>query len=251
LDATPRQWSAKTMTTQRIECDYFSLPRPEYLTEVISYPDHQTLCFEREPCAGEIKIERVWYTEEERNIKDFSELCYRHFIARDEDSLCGLQIERLRVDLHPAWCARARAGETFGVVAAIATDPYGCLAFYASYEIDEGLKSNPLEIQTTMNHWLLDILKSLRIKTGAIREEERRIERQEGTSDQIERARMRMHTQHYTTPEVQAADIFHARHYPDRFAELETELANHPGLSQTVLDGIYTNARLSLAWWDA
>jgi len=28
------------MTTQWIDCTYFRLPRPEFLTEVISYPDH-------------------------------------------------------------------------------------------------------------------------------------------------------------------------------------------------------------------
>jgi len=239
------------MTTTQIECDYFSLPRPDDLTEVISDPEHQTLYFERGPCAGEIEIEMVWYTEEERNIKDFPEFCYHHFIAEDEERLTELHIETLSVDTHAAWCARAREGETFGLTAAIATGQYGCLAFFASYEIDEALAASStdhlLEMQIEMNRWLLGILHSLHIKTRGIREEERRSEQQEVEIEHTAQARMRMHKRNYTTAGVQAADPFHAWHYPDRFSELEAELANYQ-LSQTALDGIYTNARLSIAY---
>jgi len=63
-----------------------------------------------------------------------------------------------------------------------------------------------------------------------------------------EQERQHLHQARYTTPQAQAADPFHARYYPKRFAELETALAEYPNLPQIALDGIYTNARLSIAW---
>jgi len=234
------------MTTPWIDCTYFRLPRSEFLTEVISYPDHQTLYFERQGSEGEIKIKLVWRTQAEMKIKDFDRFCHGCFIADDEATLTDLRTDTMRVDGHHTWVASARHDDTFGITAAVDVGKYCCLAFFASYEIDDALAPDAGKIRT-MHHWLLDILQSLRIKTRAIQEEERQTDQKEAKMDQMELERMHLHQHNYTDAQTQVADPFHARHYPDRFAELEAELSNHT-LSQTALDGIYTNARLSIAY---
>jgi len=53
----------------------------------------------------------------------------------------------------------------------------------------------------------------------------------------------------YTSAEQQAADIFHARHYPEHFAKLKKLLAEkYPDLPEQAKQGIFNNARLSIGF---
>jgi len=59
--------------------------------------------------------------------------------------------------------------------------------------------------------------------------------------------RRQQHIASYTSAEQQAADIFHARHYPEHFAKLEKLLAEkYPDLPEQARQGIFNNARLSI-----
>jgi len=253
-----------------IDCDYFSLPSTENLTEVRLYREQTLLYFSKNAFYGVIDIRLRHYQEhiemdnkaklpflqklfsrKEGNAQkqqDFLQFFRNQILPKDSaGKLLDIPIENIALGCYFGYLTlHLIENREFQWTAAINVDSGHYLTFIANYrKIDESVftqADSPAAAETYQ--YLQSVLNSVQIKTAATEQNLQTLE----WENMQEAERIQWHQQHYTRAEQQAADPFHARHYPALFADLEKALKNFPDLSEETLQGIDSNARLAIGF---
>jgi len=268
-------------TAKILETQYFSLPKPDNLIKEYIGSVSLGLYFEHSGFTGEIDIYThslspgqttyvnheapdwyyLGYQHQPRAQKneDF-EAFFRHCIMFPEDEYDARNIPVSTGDnqgYSSCFGYQLAPNGKFRYVLAIDLDAYHYITFIATYEkIDGKLKPEsggvPEHDEQAVNdvyRYLTTIVHSLQIKTDAIKKNTQMIEENAELAVRQKNLQKEISLAHYANAELQAADPFHARYYPEHFAKLQEVLAeNYPDLSQTALAGIYSNARLAIAY---
>jgi len=226
-----------------IDCAAFGLPAPEKLVHVVQKRPGSLTCLLESNDPHSNGMLRIWMEEKDQNWNggrpDLREMFAFDMFSPDMDEEDGeeVTVETQTLDGHAAYTAFSLPDEHLPFLkftSLIDLDETYCLVFnYYGTHYEEERASRLEEVKK--------MLKSLHIggnfaETAHLAEEERDREAEE---------RIRQHQKNYTSAEEQAKDPFHARHYPEIFAEFEEKVKKHEVLSQYA-DGIYSNARLAI-----
>jgi len=254
-----------------VEETHFDFIRPDslgLLGDFYGGTDKAVAKFKLRHGTGRMEAELLRRETETRHM-DFSEFFYDWVFFRHYQKHAMTPVVTLNIDNHTAKLACSlRPDGRFSFISAIEPDDADniCfLEFEADYEIDamalsatdEKASRSALAFQPPFSaktnalaevyDHFLQILASMRIKDQVIHESKRQAEREAQKEHDARNARMQLYMSRYTTAEDQAADPFHARHYPDFFKQLQDVLAKHPDLLPYE-KGIYSNARLTIGF---
>jgi len=220
----------------------FCLPKPDKLIEILDVsPGNLITLFEsNDPHSnGMLRIEMKEKEEEEwlhgnPNLKIIFE--FDMFSPDIEKKM--FTTETQTIDRHNAYVAYSVEDERrlvkFTAIIDLDKTFYLYFNYYGRHYGDE---------QNNRIDYIQYILKTLQIKGNHQETAQQIIENKE----QSIKERIRYHQKHYTTPQEQKKDIFHARYYPKVFIELQKKVEKNKVLCQYA-DGIYTNARLSIGF---
>jgi len=254
---------------QPIDCEYFSLPSTKGLTEVRIYHEQALLYFTRNQFSGEIdiRLQRIeinaevqtdakWsflskllpnkYNNSQKN-RDFLPFFRSQILPKDSaGKTLEIPIEPITLGRY-CGCLALHLTETqeFQWIAAIDVDDGHYLTFIATYQKTDGSfteADNPAAAD--IYRYVQSILNTLHIKIGTTDQDTQTMAWESLEPNE----RIHTHQQHYTQLEQQAADPFHARHYPAIFENLEKALKHFPDLSAETLQGVYTNARCAIGF---
>jgi len=269
------------MSTKTLDTTFFSLPRPGHLLKDEKSPNGVVLHFEHSGFKGTIKIHTHvlspgqdtyddhenpgsdWHYLRQNHPRahkndDFEEF-FRHCIMfpNDEYDAENIPVQTGDIEDHLTIGAYQMTPEgNFRYVIAIDLDPYHYITFVSAYEKIDGEISpdenghppaHEQQALTEVYNYLLVIINSLHVKADAVRKDSLGIDENFAEKEQTIDRRMQLHASRYTTAEEQAADPFHARHYPDLFKHLQDTLAKHPDLLPYE-QGILSNARLTIGF---
>jgi len=255
-----------------IDCDYFSLPSIESLTEVELYLEQVILYFERSPFKGKIDILLHRYQENTESAGRYlpSKLAYfkdlligkeknarkePDFLTRFRSQIVPVQseskgrdnpIHSISVERYSGYLTHFLSQEqVFYWVAALDLDTNHYLSFTASYQRQaDAPNEEGGQAAEDIEQFLQTVLNALHIKKSSLAQSSDKIEWENLSYEE----RIKRHQQHYTSAEQQAADPFHARYYPKDFAQLEKTLERFDELPKETRQGIYTNARLAIGF---
>jgi len=263
------QQEKRAQAAQPIDCDYFSLPSTDYLTEVRLYSEQALLYFQRNDFSGEIDIRLHRYplnadavnsskfnllkkllpniSSDSQQHQDFLQFFRSQVLPKyNAGKTLEIPIESITLGRHSGCLAlHLSEGQEFQWIAAIDVDDTHYLSFIATYQKHAGsFTSADNQAAADIYRYLQSILNSLHIKVAATARDLQKIEWENLTFEEI----INIHQKHYTRAEQQAADPFHARHYPELFTQLEKCLKNFADLPEQTLQGIYTNARCAIGF---
>jgi len=269
------------MNKSILECDYFSVPGSEFLTEVIYKENGVNLRFECSGFDGSLKvfmhqIDAADYSYLEAGMDGWDcsnynsrlqplknnnfEKFFRHCVIFPgcEEDACNIPVSS--GDIEGCFSISAyylSPDSAFHYVVALNVGTYHYLVFIAEYKKIEGMllfnPDNPSSegdgpATSEVYGFLTEMVGRLRINKDIVKKETIEIEKNIEREDKMQENRKKQHMANYSTAEKQAADPFNARYYPKLFAELQEELAKYPELSKETLDGIYTNASAAIAY---
>jgi len=268
------------MATNTIDTQFYSLPTPSHLTSESIGGNRVVLHFEYSGFKGKIDICTFcmesgqntypnheapdWHYLRQTSPRvqksdDFEEF-FRHCIMFPDNEYDAQNVPTQTGDIEGFFSVGAyqmTPDGLFRYAVGIDLDFYHYIVFVTTYEkkdgkiaVDENGRPSKKDEKALTDVWnyYIAVLNSMHIKADAVREDSLKIDENFAKKERKTDIIREINVSKYTTPEQQATDPFHVRHYPEEFARFEKILAKYPNIDNTARAGLYNNARLAIAY---